>query len=78
MNKYQKAVHKVVKTDINCGVSKRLGLSMNDYRFAKKQNLKQIRKHKLTVSDILLFNRSMKTDYHQQRLDFLFYSGGIM
>lgn len=66
MNKYQKAVSKLVKTDLECGLAKRLGCSR---QYTKRRHLKQIRKRNWSYKRILQFKNSMKTEKVQRDLD---------
>ncbi len=66
MNKYQKAVSKLIKTDMECGIAKRLGCSR---QYTKRRHLKQIRKRNWSVTEILRFKNKMKTTELQHDLD---------
>lgn len=68
MNKYQKAVSKLVKTDLECGIAKRLGCSR---QYTKKRHLRQIRKRNWSVKRILTFKNNIKTIEMQHRLDYI-------
>lgn len=66
MNKYQKAVSKLVKTDLECGIAKRLGCSR---QYTKRRHLKEIRERNWNVKRILRFKNKLKTIEMQHSLD---------
>lgn len=66
MNKYQKAVSKLVMTDQECGLAKRLKYSR---QYTKRRHLRQLRKRNWTVKQILRFKNDMKGLAFQQKLD---------
>lgn len=75
MNKYQKAISKLVKTDMECGIAKRLGCSR---QYTKRRHLNQIRMRNWDVKRILTFKNDMKTDRVQHTLDHICKNRGCM
>lgn len=70
MNRYQKEVHKLVKTDMKVGVSARLGIT--NYNYSKKLNLKQIRKRKYSIERIVGYRRFLGSAVYQAHLGYIF------